>query len=276
MSAISSGPISRTGLAGTPMTSQPAFTTLPGGTSAPAPTWAPSSTMAPVRTTAPMPMRTSLPIVHAWTTQRWPMVTLSPTMHGKSGVVQDRVVLDVGVATDLHVIVLVAAHDGEGPDRRALVDLHVADHLRRDVDVGARMDARRAARDRADHRAVSGSSARLMARLAAATVGAGALAMSRAHAVASSISRSGATTEESRPSRYASSASTVRPVRSMSRARPSGNSRESWTLDAMSPTFTPTAPSLARVEPTRTSHQSASTRPPPIAQPLMAPMTGTS
>ena len=86
MSAISSGPIWRIGFAGTPITSQPAGTTFPGGTRAPAPTCAPSSTTAPVSTTAPMPMRTSLPMRQAWTTHRWPMVTRSPTMHGRSGV----------------------------------------------------------------------------------------------------------------------------------------------------------------------------------------------
>ena len=52
----------------------------------PAPTCAPSSTTAPVRTTAPMPMRTLSMMVQAWTTQRWPMVTPAPTMHGNSGV----------------------------------------------------------------------------------------------------------------------------------------------------------------------------------------------
>jgi len=121
-----------------------------------------------------------------------------------------------------------------------------------------------------------GSRAVLTARLSAATRSGGRAAMSRAQAVASPISASGATTEESRPSRWASAASTVRPVSSRSRAPLSKSSRESWTLDAMRPTLTPTAPSLARVEPTRTSHQSASTRPPPIAQPLTAATIGRS
>src|SRR4026209_772881 len=48
---------------------------------------APSSTTAPVSTTAPMPMRQLLMTVHACTTARWPIVTLSPTMHGNSGVI---------------------------------------------------------------------------------------------------------------------------------------------------------------------------------------------
>ncbi len=33
-----------------------------------------------------MPIRTLSMIVQAWTTQRWPMVTFAPTMHGNSGV----------------------------------------------------------------------------------------------------------------------------------------------------------------------------------------------
>jgi len=86
MSSSSSGLICRTGRAGTPMTSHPAATILPGGTSAPAPTWAPASTTAPFSTTAPMPMRQLSMIVQAWTTARWPIVTLSPTMHGCCGV----------------------------------------------------------------------------------------------------------------------------------------------------------------------------------------------
>ena len=86
MSSSSSSLILRTGLAGTPITSQPAGTTLPCGTTAPAPTWAHSSTTAPVNTTAPMPIRTLSMTVQAWTTQRWPMVTFAPTMHGNSGV----------------------------------------------------------------------------------------------------------------------------------------------------------------------------------------------
>ncbi len=86
MSSSSSSLILRTGLAGTPITSQPAGTTLPSGTTAPAATWAPSSTTAPVSTTAPMPMRTLSMMVQAWTTQRWPMVTPAPTMHGNCGV----------------------------------------------------------------------------------------------------------------------------------------------------------------------------------------------
>src|SRR3989442_441248 len=86
MSSSSSWLIWRTGLAGTPMTSQPDGTILPGGTSAPAPTCAHSSTTAPFRTTAPMPMRTLSRTVQACTTARWPIVTFAPTMQGYCGV----------------------------------------------------------------------------------------------------------------------------------------------------------------------------------------------
>ena len=73
-------------MAGTPITSQPAGTTLPGGTTAPAPTWAFSSITAPFSTTAPIPIRALSLTVQAWTTARWPIVTPSPTMHGNRGV----------------------------------------------------------------------------------------------------------------------------------------------------------------------------------------------
>ena len=86
MSSSSSSLILRTGLAGTPITSQPAGTTTPCGTSAPAPTCAHSSTTAPVNTTAPMPIRTLSITVQAWTTQRWPMGAFAPTIQGNSGV----------------------------------------------------------------------------------------------------------------------------------------------------------------------------------------------
>src|SRR5437773_184841 len=85
MSSSSAASIFRMGLAGTPMKSQPAVTILPGGTRAPAPTCAPSSITAPSRTIAPMPMRTLFMTRQPWTTARWPIVTLSPTMHGCSG-----------------------------------------------------------------------------------------------------------------------------------------------------------------------------------------------
>src|SRR5688500_6661672 len=197
------------------------------------------------------------------------------------GHVQDGIVLHVGVASHADVVVLVAAHDREGPDADALGELDVADDEGGGIDPRARVNLRHAAGHGADgHRAASapatGSRATFSARLARATVSAGRAAIMRAHAVASAISASGGTTAESRPNRSASSASTARPVSSMSRARPSANRRASWTLEAMRPTFTPTAPSLARVDPMRMSHHSASTSPPPIVQPLMAAITGCS
>src|SRR5439155_32741 len=99
----------------------------------------------------------------------------------------------VGVAPDVDVIVLVTAHDRTRPDRRALLDDDVADHLRGGIDPRARMDPRRAAGHGPDHRrgsAATGSRAALTARLSAATTSGGRAAMSRAHAVASSISSS--------------------------------------------------------------------------------------
>src|SRR5205823_4946461 len=116
--------------------------------------------------------------------------------------VEHRVVLHVGVAPDVDVIVLVTAHDRARPDRRALLDDDVADHLRGGIDPRAWMDPRRAAGHGPDHRrgsAATGSRAALTARLSAATTSGGRAAMSRAHAVASSISASGVTTDESRP-----------------------------------------------------------------------------
>src|SRR5689334_1955743 len=69
------------------------------------------------------------------------------------GDVHHRVVLHVGVAADADVVVLVAAHDREGPDAHTLGQLHVADDQRGGIDPGLRMDARRAARHRADRHA---------------------------------------------------------------------------------------------------------------------------
>src|SRR5688572_16697247 len=198
--------------------------------------------------------------------------------------VEHGVVLHVGITSHADVVVLVTAHDGEGPDAHAFRELDVADDEGGGIDPGPRVDARHAAGHGADrHRDVcsitgsrAGSSATLSARLARATVCAGRAAITRAHAAASAMRASGATTAESRPMRSASSASTARPVSSMSRARPSGKRRASWTLEAIRPTFTPTAPSLARADPMRMSHQRASTSPPPIVQPLMAAITGCS
>src|SRR6185436_19515852 len=53
--------------------------------------------------------------------------------------VEHGVVLDIGVAAQAHVVVLIAAQDAEGPDAGALLDGHIADHLRRDVHEGAGM-----------------------------------------------------------------------------------------------------------------------------------------
>jgi len=65
--------------------------------------------------------------------------------------VQHGVVLHVRVAAERDVVVLVAAQDGEGPDRGAGLDRHVADHGGLRVDVGVGIDPRPAARHLADH-----------------------------------------------------------------------------------------------------------------------------
>ena len=67
--------------------------------------------------------------------------------------VEDRAVLDVRVPPEAHVVVLVAAEHGAGPDARALLDGHVADHLGRGIDPGVGVDARLPPRHLADHRA---------------------------------------------------------------------------------------------------------------------------
>ena len=107
MSSSSASFIWRTGLAGTPITSVPAGTTLPWRHQAPAPTWALSSMTAPVRTIAPMPMRTLLPMVQACTTAA---VADGHALADDAGRlrldVHDRVVLHVGVAADADVLAL--------------------------------------------------------------------------------------------------------------------------------------------------------------------------
>jgi exodeoxyribonuclease-3 len=56
--------------------------------------------------------------------------------------VHDGAVLQVGARADAHVVD-VPAHHGARPQRAVLADLHVADHARIGVDVGARADLRR-------------------------------------------------------------------------------------------------------------------------------------
>src|SRR5262249_32269632 len=65
--------------------------------------------------------------------------------------VEDGAVLHVRVATEPHVVVLVAAQHGHGPHARARFDRHVADDLGRLVHERRRIDARRAAGNAADH-----------------------------------------------------------------------------------------------------------------------------
>ena len=67
------------------------------------------------------------------------------------GDVEHGVVLDVGVAPERDVVVLVAAEHGQRPDAGALLDGDVADDLGGGIDPGARVDARGAAGDAADH-----------------------------------------------------------------------------------------------------------------------------
>src|SRR5207245_2258945 len=67
--------------------------------------------------------------------------------------VEDRVVLDVRVLSEPHVVVLVSAQHREGPDAGARVDRHVADDGRLGVDVRVGMDARLVSRNLPDHRA---------------------------------------------------------------------------------------------------------------------------
>jgi hypothetical protein len=65
--------------------------------------------------------------------------------------VQHGVVLHVRVAAERDVVVLVAAQDGEGQDRGAGPDRHVADHGGLRVDVGVGIDSRPASGHLADH-----------------------------------------------------------------------------------------------------------------------------
>src|SRR5262249_54000148 len=86
MSSSSAAFILRMGLAGTPMTGQPAGTILPGGTSAPAPNL---SALLHDGTVEDDGADADAHVVHdsaAWTTARWPIVTKSPTVHANSGV----------------------------------------------------------------------------------------------------------------------------------------------------------------------------------------------
>src|SRR5437016_7223528 len=65
--------------------------------------------------------------------------------------VEDRVVLDVRVLPEPHVVILVAAEHRERPDAGAGVDRHVTDDGRLRIDVRVGMDAWREALDLADH-----------------------------------------------------------------------------------------------------------------------------
>src|SRR5262249_57530812 len=67
------------------------------------------------------------------------------------GDVEHGVVLDVGVAAERDVVVLVAAEDGERPHAGPLFDGDVADDLSGGIDPRARMHARGAAEDAAHH-----------------------------------------------------------------------------------------------------------------------------
>src|SRR5439155_12330681 len=69
--------------------------------------------------------------------------------------VEHRVVLDIGVPAERDVVVLVAPEHAEGPDARSLLDRHVADDLRRRVDVRALVDARLPPGHLADHGAAA-------------------------------------------------------------------------------------------------------------------------
>src|SRR6185436_19589270 len=86
-----------------------------------------------------------------------PVADRHPVAHdaGKlRGDVEHRAVLDVRVPPEADVVVLVAAEHGAGPDARALLDRHVADHLRGGIDPRVGVDARLSSGHLADHRAV--------------------------------------------------------------------------------------------------------------------------
>ena len=153
ISSSSSGVIWRTGLAGTPITSQPAGTTLPGGTTAPAPTWAFSSIDRAGQDDGADPDPRVVLDGARVDDRPVPDGHAVPDDAGELGRdVEHRAVLDVRVPAEADVVVLVAAEHGPGPDARALLDRDVADHLRGGIDPRVGMDARLPAGDLPDHR----------------------------------------------------------------------------------------------------------------------------
>jgi hypothetical protein len=118
------------------------------------------------------------------------------------------------------------------------------------------------------------SMARLATRLVASTESGAREAMRVASVIAASSSASGSWTSLTSPLASAPSASTGRPVSSMTLALATPIMRGSRQAEAISPTFTPAAVKIALVDASRMSLASATSSPPPTQWPFTAAITG--